>query len=86
MFYKKGGVLKYVTKFKEKHKCRSLFLIQLLEQSFLIKSFLFLGKRLRHRCFPVTFAKFSRAQGTIKQAKNDLLIKQLYGLLQIKQF
>ena len=85
MFFKRG-VLKYVTKLKKKHKCRSLFLIQLLEQSFLIKSFLFLEKRLRHSCFPVTFAKFSRAQGTIKQAKNDLLIKQLYGLLQIKQY
>ena len=39
------GVLRNFTKFSGKHLCQSLFLLK---------------KRLRHRCFPVSFVKFPR--------------------------
>ena len=44
-------VLRNLTKFTEKHLCQSLFLMKLQA---------FIKKRLRHRCFPVSFAKFLR--------------------------
>ena len=44
MSYKKG-VLRNFAKFTGKHLCQSLFLLK---------------KRLRHRCFPVNFARFLR--------------------------
>ena len=50
------GVLRNFTKFTGKHLCQSLFFNKVagLRPATLLK------KRLRHRCFPVNFAKFLR--------------------------
>ena len=54
MFYK-IGVLKNFTEFTGKHFCRSLFFNEVagLRHSTLLKK-----ERLRHKLFPVNFAKF----------------------------
>ena len=48
------GVLRNFPKFKGKELCQSLFFIKSCRPITLLK------KRLRHRCFPVYFAKFLR--------------------------
>ena len=50
------GVLKSFTKFTRKHLCRSMFFNEVAGWG----SATLLKKRLRHRCFPVNFAKFLR--------------------------
>ena len=55
MFFK-IGVLKSFANFTGKHLCSSLFLKNLQAEGLQLHK-----KRLRHRCFPVKFAKFLRA-------------------------
>ena len=50
----KKGVLKKFTKFTGKQLCRGLFLNKIAA----FKPATLLKKRLRHRCFPLDFAKF----------------------------
>ena len=50
----KKGILKNFVKFTRKHLCRSLIFIKVAG---LTRDFI---KRLRHRCFPVNFAKLLR--------------------------
>ena len=52
----KKGVLNKFTKFKRKHLCQSLFLNKVAGPRPATLS----KKRLQHRCFPVTSAKFLR--------------------------
>ena len=49
VFFNKGGI-KILQNFTGKSLCQSLFFLKLKT----------LNKRLRHRCFPATFAKFLR--------------------------
>ena len=50
----KGGVLKNLAKFTEKHLCQCLFFNKVAG----LRPANLLIKRLRHSCFPVNFAKF----------------------------
>ena len=59
----KIGVLKNLAKFTEKHLHWSLFFNQVAGVSVLIKlpqACNYIKKRLQHRCFPLSFAKFLR--------------------------
>ena len=53
--YKKDN-LRNFAKFTAKHSCRSILFIKVA----VLRPATFLKKRLRHRCFPVNFAKISR--------------------------
>ena len=53
----KKGVLENVTKFKRKHLRWSLFFNKVAG----LKPVTQLKRRLQHKCFPVSFAKFLRA-------------------------
>ena len=52
----KKGVLRSFAKFTRKHLCQSLFFNEVAD----LRPATLLKKRLRHRCFPVNFAKFLR--------------------------
>ena len=55
-FYKIGAI-KNFGKFERKYPCQSHFLNKVAE----LQSSSLLTRRLRRRCFPVTFSKFSRS-------------------------
>ena len=52
----KIGVLKAFAKFTRKHLCQSLFFNKVTD----LRPATLLKKRLRHKCFPLNFAKFLR--------------------------
>ena len=64
----KTGVLKNFVKFTEKHLRRSLGFNKVAG----LQAGAISRKRLRHRCFPVNFAKFFRTP--ILQNKSELLL------------
>ena len=80
----KIGVLKNLAKFTEKHLHWSLFFNQVAGVSVLIESLFwyscnYIKKRLQHRCFPVSFAKFLRThflQNTSGQLR--LVLKKIH--------
>ena len=69
----KKGALKNFAKFTWKHLCQSLLFIKFGG----IKPVTLLKKRLWHRCFPVTFAKFLRTQ-FYRTPPGDCFLKETF--------
>ena len=85
----KKGVLRNLAKFTGKHLCQSLFFTKVAG----FRPVTLLKKRLRHRCFPVNFAKLLRtpflqnsSQRTASKYRRHRFPKSLHVTLQAETF
>ena len=74
------SVLKNFTNFAGKHPCQSLFFNEVTS----LRPGTLLRKRLRHRCFPVNFAKFLRTPFITEQLQWLLLFSLYHKINPVK--